>query len=79
MRTTIEMPDDLRAKLLRLAAARGEKGFSHLVQKAVRAFLESEEGREAARKKALVLRGRLSARAADAMAADVAALRERWR
>jgi hypothetical protein len=39
MRTTIELDDVHRAALLRLAAERGEKGFSRLVGEAVEAYL----------------------------------------
>jgi len=35
MRTTLEIPDEQRAKLLQLAAARGMKGFSSLVTEAL--------------------------------------------
>lgn len=48
MRTTIELPDEQRAKLLELAARRGEKGFSKLVQEAVAEYLADaahDEGR----------------------------------
>ena len=39
MRTTVEITDAQRAGLLELAARRGEKGFSRLVQEAVEAIL----------------------------------------
>ena len=45
MRTTVEIRDDQRAKLLEIAARRGEKGFSRVVQEALDLFLR-EEGRE---------------------------------
>ncbi|MCH7921306.1 MAG: ribbon-helix-helix protein, CopG family [Planctomycetes bacterium] len=35
MRTTIEMSDHLRAELLQLAAKRGLKGFSQIVEEAI--------------------------------------------
>ena len=38
-RTTIELTDLQRAQLLELAARRGERGFSKLVQEAVDAYL----------------------------------------
>lgn len=47
MRTTIEITDEQRAKLLELAARRGEKGFSILVQEALDLYLR-EQGRLAA-------------------------------
>ena len=39
LRTTIEIPDDTRAKLLELAVRRGEKEFSGIVQEASRLLL----------------------------------------
>jgi predicted transcriptional regulator len=40
MRTTIEFPDEQRAKLLELAAGRGEKEFSRLIQEALSRYLD---------------------------------------
>jgi len=79
MRTTIELSDDLRARLLRLAAERGQKGFSRVVQEAVEHYLIWDEARAAARQRALGLRGRLSDKAADAVEREIADLRGRWR
>jgi metal-responsive CopG/Arc/MetJ family transcriptional regulator len=45
MRTTIELSDEQRAELLRLAAERGEKGFSRLIQEAVEEYLASRRAR----------------------------------
>ena len=42
VRTTIDLPDELRGKLLELAARRGEKGFSSLVAEAVARYLGDE-------------------------------------
>lgn len=79
MRTTIEIRDDLRARLLAMAARRGEKGFSSLVEDALERFIQSEEEREAARGRALALRGALSADAAAELEASTRRLREDWR
>jgi hypothetical protein len=46
MRTTIELRDDQRARLLEMAAREGRKGFSHLIQEAVDRFLEEDAGRQ---------------------------------
>ena len=40
VRTTVEIPDVQRARLLELAVRRGEKGFSRLIQEAVDRLLE---------------------------------------
>jgi Arc/MetJ family transcription regulator len=42
MRTTIELTEEQRSELLRLAAKRGLKGFSHLVQEALDEYLRHE-------------------------------------
>lgn len=79
MRTTIELRDDLRAKLLEIAGRRGEKGFSRLVEQAVERYVDAEQAREEARGRALLTRGRLAGREADDLAARAAAIRETWR
>lgn len=38
MRTTIELPEDLRYQLLREAARTGQRGFSHIVTEALRQY-----------------------------------------
>ncbi len=79
MRTTIELRDDLRAKLLEIAGRRGEKGFSHLVEEAVDRYLAAEHEREDSRRVALAARGLLARAEAADLAARVAAIRESWR
>jgi hypothetical protein len=79
MRTTVEITDAQRAGLLDLAARRGEKGFSRLVQEAVDRFLADEhEGKERV-EAALALEGSMTAEAADELTASVARLRSNWR
>ena len=41
MRTTVELKDKHRAKLLELAARRGQKGFSDLLAEAIDVYLET--------------------------------------
>lgn len=45
MRTTVEISEEIRAKLLELAARRGERGFSTLVEEALERYLREEERR----------------------------------
>ena len=54
MRTTVEIPDVQRARLLELAARRGEKGFSRLVQEAIDRLLAEEIRRARPRLKAVL-------------------------
>jgi metal-responsive CopG/Arc/MetJ family transcriptional regulator len=79
VRTTIELSDDQRARLLAAAARRGEKGFSTLVQEAVDRYLQEEADRQERVRRALTLAGSLSDEAADALEASVRRLRETWR
>lgn len=79
MRTTVEIRDDLRARLLAMAARRGEKGFSSIVEDALERYIQSEDERETARGRALMVRGALSAEAAAELEARTRQLREDWR
>ncbi len=79
MRTTIELPDELRGRLLELAARRGEKGFSGLVREAVTAYLAEVDGRAARLARAAEVLGTLGEDEAAQMRLSVASLRERWR
>ena len=81
MRTTVEVTDEQRARLLELAARRGEKGFSRIVQEALDRYLEEEAAgaRKARVEQALAVLGTLGDEAADAMEARAKALRAHWR
>ncbi len=79
MRTTIELPDEQRAKLLEAAARRGEKGFSSIVQEALASYFEAEEKRQEKVRRALAAIGSLDAEQAEALKKSVGRLRRRWR
>ena len=79
MRTTIELRDDQRARLLEVAAREGRKGFSHLIQEAVDRFLEEEEGRREEVAEALAMVGSFNPEHAQALRERTRALRDRWR
>lgn len=72
MRTTIELTAEQRAALLELAARRGVKGFSTLVQEAVDLYLRERARRDEAVQAALGVLGSLDED-------DVVALREAHR
>ena len=78
MRTTVEIRDEQRARLLELAARRGKKGFSELIQEALDLYLR-EQGNRQAVDRALTARGALADKEADELERSVAAVRERWR
>ena len=79
MRTTIEITDEQRAKLLALAARRGIKGFSALVQEALDEYLEARRLDRDVVAAALATRGSRSEKEADALAATCATIRDHWR
>lgn len=79
MRTTIEISESQRAELLRLAAERGEKGFSSVVREALDLYLKHQRSRTAAVRAAIGVKGALDEAEGAALADEVRALRERWR
>lgn len=79
MRTTVELSDAVRARLLELAARRGERGFSALVEEALERYLEDEERRRRQAEHAKAAIGTLSELEGEELEASVRTLRERWR
>jgi hypothetical protein len=79
MRTTIEIRPDHRAKLLELAASRGEKGFSSVIAEAIDSYLAAEGENMRLRKNALRLSGKISGREADELLSKTRQTREFWR
>jgi predicted transcriptional regulator len=69
MRTTIEMKPEYRARILELAASRGEKGLSTVIAEALELYLAHQESRTNAIQRALAVKGSLSeTEAADLLA-----------
>ena len=79
MRTTIEIKPEHRAKLLALAAQKGEKGFSRLVEEALEAYLTAQEAEHEARERALRLRGSLRPAEAEEIVSSIEGIRRVWR
>jgi predicted CopG family antitoxin len=79
MRTTIEIRDEHRAKLLEMAARRGEKGFSSIVSEAIELLLQAQAELDEARCRALEVRGSLGEREAEDLRKEVSQLRAEWR
>ena len=79
MRTTIELSEEQRSELLRLAAKRGLKGFSHLVQEALSEYLLHESRKLHLIDAALGLKGVFQGKAADEFEARTKTLRSDWR
>jgi len=85
MRTTIELTDDHRAKLLALAARRRLRGFSALIREALERYLEepsnggrTQAGAKAARS-ARKIRARMTEAEAEQMQRRIDELWRRWR
>jgi hypothetical protein len=79
VRTTVEIKDEYRAQLLELAARRGIKGFSELIEEALEMYFGALRSDEQARKKAVATRGALSATQAEDLRERVRELRASWR
>lgn len=79
MRTTIELTDEQRAKLLHEAARRGKKGFSSIIQEAIDEYFAADADRVARRAMADRLIGALSDEEAERIKEDIRALRRTWR
>jgi hypothetical protein len=79
MRTTVEMKPEHRAALLALAARRGDKGFSSVLEEAIETYLSGERYREQRRQELLSLRGSLSGEEAAELRETTRELRESWR
>ena len=79
MRTTVEIDDAQRAELLKLAAQRGEKGFSSVIREALELYIRQHRAKKEVVAQALELEGSFSDDEADALEASVRKLREAWR
>ena len=79
MRTTIELTNEQRAELLRLAAKRRLKGFSTIIQEAVDDYLQRQGGKDKSIAIALALKGSLASKEADELEERVNLIRETWR
>jgi len=79
MRTTVEISDEHRAQLLKLAAQRGEKGFSSLIREALDLYMRQHRARREAVARALEAKGALTDEEADSLQESVRKLRRVWR
>jgi len=79
MRTTIELSFQNRARLLELAARRGQKGISSLIAEAVDIYLMAQVSHKQELEKILALKGSLSSKDAENMRREVLDIRRHWR
>ncbi len=73
------MKAEHRAALLDLAARRGEKGFSGVLEEAIEEYLQGQRAREERRQELLSLAGSLSPTEVEDLRAGSSALRASWR
>lgn len=79
VRTTIDIKPEHRAKLLELAARRGEKGFSSVVGEALDSYLHGIAEKQDLRRRAPRLLGSLTAKEAKRLRRETSKVRKFWR
>jgi len=79
MRTTIELSEEQRSELLRLAAKRGLKGFSLLVQEALDEYLQSEAKKLHLIEAALEMKGSFQGKSGEDFLERAEKIRSSWR
>jgi hypothetical protein len=79
VRTTIEMKPEHRARILELAAKRGEKGFSGVVAEALELYLDAQNRGGNAIQAALSLKGSLRDAEAAGLLTRTRRIRANWR
>ncbi|MEW6183386.1 MAG: hypothetical protein AB1500_09480 [Bacillota bacterium] len=80
MRTTIELPNEKRAKLLAIAARRGLRGYSQLINEALDLYLVREEEKKAGElKEILSLAGTITENEVAAVEESITEVWRKWR
>jgi hypothetical protein len=79
MRTTVEIKPEHRSALLALAARRGHKGFSIVLEEAIENYLRGDTERQKRKQELLSLAGCLSDDEAAELRKTARSLRESWR
>lgn len=78
MRTTIEIKDEHRVLLHTIAARRGWRGFSRVVEEAIEFYLKHHASAEEARRALLERMGSWSSEEAEKLRTAIAEVREIW-
>ncbi len=79
MRTTVELKPEHRSALIALAAQRGNKGFSSVLEEAIESYLAGEKERAQRRRELLSLAGSVSEPEAEELRESTHRMRESWR
>ncbi len=80
MKTTLDLDDDLREKLLHLAAQHQDEDLSRIINRAIRQYVEDLEAnqQEERLQRVLALAGSISEQDAEAAHARLREVREQW-
>lgn len=73
------MKPEHRARILEIAAGRGDKGFSAIVSEALELYLEARSRRDDAVRNALALKGSMREKEAEGLSARTRKIRANWR
>ena len=79
MRTTIELSNDHRSSLHSLAARRGIRGYSKLIQEAVDLYIKEMTAKEGNAKLLLKMRGTWNKDDANAFSKKLREIRRNWK
>ena len=79
MRTTIEISNHQRGVLVALAAQRGLRGYSELIEEAVDKYIETQQRNPEIKEKVLALQGSWKRGEAERVRARLLELREKWK
>jgi metal-responsive CopG/Arc/MetJ family transcriptional regulator len=78
MRTTVELSDDLIAALHALAVKKGYRGYSKIMEEAVKSYLRDHEKKEGAWSVLMRMRGSWNAEEAAETRKKLEEIRENW-
>jgi hypothetical protein len=79
MRTTIELSDDHRSALHSLAARRGLRGYSKLIQEAIDFYIKEKVKKEGGMKQLLKMKGTWSEEEARKLRKRIEEIRRNWK
>ena len=79
MRTTIELSDDHRSALHSLAARRGLRGYSKLIQEAIDFYIKEKVRKEDSIKQLLKMKGTWSEEEAKKLRKRIEEIRRNWK
>ena len=79
MRTTVELSNDHRSSLHSLAARRGLRGYSKLIQEAVDLYIQEMTAKEGGAKHLLQMRGTWNKEEARKLQRKLRGIRKNWK